>query len=167
MNKARLLGVMVILILGFPRYSRAQGDSSAGAKLEAIFKSAEIPYVKLKDDRYKAVVSISDSESDQFQVYLQTIGNNPNDEQLQVMQMVFFLGAIPEGRTAPTPLLKQINEWNADLTRGSVFIAGSVILYQSSAWLSKTDQNTLINDALVGHFTSQELRKKIEPYLKQ
>jgi hypothetical protein len=159
--------LMALLILGFPSFSKAQTSTAAGAKLEAIFTGAEMPFVKLKDDHYKAVVSIDQNESDRFQVFLETIGNNPNDEQLQVMQIVFFLGAIQEGRSAPTALIKQINEWNGTLARGSVFISGSAIVYQSSAWLSKSDPTTLMNDALVGHFTSQQLRKEIEPYLKQ
>jgi hypothetical protein len=167
MKKAIGLGLMALSIFGLCNFSRAQTGTTAGARLEAIFKGAEMPFVKIKDDHYKAVVSIDENESDRFQVFLEAIGNNPNDEQLQVMQIVFFLGAIPEGRSAPTALIKQINEWNATLARGSVFISGSAVVYQSSAWLAKSDPTTLVNDALVGHFTSQRLRKEIEPYLKQ
>jgi hypothetical protein len=166
-KKTIVLGLLATLFLGFPSFARGQASATAGAKLEAIFKGAEMPFVKLKDDQYKAVVSIDENESDRFQVFLQAIGNNPNDEQLQVMQIVFFLGAIPEGRSAPTALIKQINEWNGTLARGSVFISGSAIVYQSSAWLAKSDSTTLVNDALVGHYTSQQLRKQIEPYIKQ
>ncbi len=167
MKKATVLGLIAVLFCGFPGSTKAQGSASADAKVEALFKGAELPFVKIKDNHYKAVVTISDTESDRFQIFLETIGNDPNDEDLQVMQMVFFLGEIPAGRTPPTALIKQINEWNGTLTRGSVFISGSAIVYQCSAWLSKSDPKTLVNDALVGHFTSQKLRKDIEPYLKQ
>jgi hypothetical protein len=168
MKRALVLGLMVLCAFGPPGRVRAQqGSSTAGSKLEAIFKGAEMPFVKLGDDHYKAVLSIDDNESDRFQVFLQTIGNNPNDDTLQVMQMVFFLGALPKGTATPTALIKQINEWNGSLSRGSVFVLDSVVIYQSSAWLSKSDPTTLVNDALVGHFTSQKLRKEIEPYIKQ
>jgi hypothetical protein len=168
MKRILVIGLAALFSFGFQSPVRAQqGGSSAGTKLEAIFKTAEIPYVKLADDRYKAVVSIDENESDRFQVFLQTIGNNPNDDDLQVMQMIFYLGELPKGTTPPTALIKQINEWNGSLTRGSVFVLDSVIMYQSSAWISKSDSTTLINDALVGHFTSQKLRKEIAPYIKQ
>jgi hypothetical protein len=168
MKRALVLGLMALCTFGPLNGVRAQqGGSPAGAKLETIFKGAEMPFVKLGDDHYKAVLSIDDNESDRFQVFLQTIGNNPNDDALQVMQMVFFLGALPQGTTTPTALIKQINEWNGTLSRGSVFVLDSAVVYQSSAWLSKSDPATLVNDALVGHFTSQKLRKEIEPYIKQ
>jgi hypothetical protein len=168
MKRTLVLGLIALCAFELPgRVQAQQGSSSAGAKLEAIFKGAEMPFVKLGDDHYKAVVSIYDNESDRFQVFLQTIGNNPNDDALQVMQMVFFLGTLPKETTTPTALIRQINEWNGSLSRGSVFVLDSAVVYQSSAWLSKSDPSTLINDALVGHFTSQKLRKEIEPYLKQ
>jgi hypothetical protein len=162
------LGLLAVCVFGLPFSVLAQqGGSTASLKMEAIFKSAELPFVKIADDHYKAVVSIDENESDRFQVFLQTIGNDPKDESLQVMQMVFFLGAVPKGSTPPTALIRKINEWNGSLSRGSVFILDTAIIYQSSTWLAKSDATTLINDALVGHFTSQKLRKEIEPYLKQ
>lgn len=168
MKRTLVLGLIALCAFGLPGCVRAQqGGSSADAKLEAIFKGAEMPFVKLGNDHFKAVVTIDDNESDRFQVFLQTIGSNPNDDALQVMQMVFFLGALPKGTTTPTALIKQINEWNGTLSRGSVFVLDSAVVYQSSGWLSKSDPSTLVNDALVGHFTSQKLRKEIEPYIKQ
>ena len=168
MRRNLVLGLVALCFCGFPGHVEAQaGSSSAGEKLEAVFKGAEMPFVKLGDDHYKAVLTINENESDSFQVFLQTIGNNPNDDTLQVIQMIFFLGALPKGTTPPTALIKQINEWNGSLSRGSIFVLDSVVLYQSSAWLSKSDPTTLINDALVGHFTSQKLRKDVEPYIKQ
>ena len=167
MKKSLVLGLLTFSVFSAGTALPQQTNPSASAKLETIFQAAEMPFVKLGADHYKAVVSIDTNESDSFQVFLQTIGNDPNDVDLQIMQMVFFLGELPKGAAPPNALVKQINEWNSNLSRGSVFILEGVILYQSSAWLSKSDATTLTNDALVGHFTSQKLRKEVELYLKQ
>jgi hypothetical protein len=37
----------------------------------------------------------------------------------------------------------------------------------SSSWLARTDAETLAQDAVLGHYVSQDLRKEIAPYLKQ
>jgi hypothetical protein len=167
MKKFLVLGLLTICVLSAGTALPQQANTSASAKLETIFQAAEMPFVKLGADHYKAVVTIDTNESDSFQVFLQTIGNDPNDADLQIMQMVFFLGALPKGTAPPIALVKQINEWNSCLSRGSIFIVEGVIVYQSSAWLLKSDATTLTNDALVGHFTSQKLRKDVELYLKQ
>jgi hypothetical protein len=95
-----------------------------------------------------------------------TIGNNPNDEKLQVVQLYFLLGQLPKDTPAPIALTKQINEWNANLTVGKVVVIGSAILYTSSSWLSRTDADGLAQDAVLGHYLSKDLRKEIAPYLK-
>ena len=98
-----------------------------------------MPFVKIADSHYAAVVTTNDGVSDRFHVFLSTIGNDPNDEDMQVVQIVFYLGEIPTGASAPIALIKQINEWNGSLSRGSVFIIGQSVVYQSSGWLFKTD----------------------------
>jgi hypothetical protein len=167
MKKSLVLGLLTFGVLLVGTALPQQTNTGASAELETIFQAAEMPFVKLGADHYKAVISVDTNESDSFQVFLQTIGNDPNDADLQIMQMVFFLGELPKGSAPPNALVKQINDWNSNLSRGSVFILEGVILYQSSAWLSKSDATTLTNDALVGHFTSQKLRKEVELYLKQ
>lgn len=140
---------------------------SAADKLESIFKGAEIPYVKLAADHFKVAVTLENNESAQFQVFLQTLGDDPNDPDLQLMQVVFLLGELPKGTTPPAALFKKINDWNNRLSRGSVVMDEGVIIYQSSAWIAKTDAQSLLNDASLGHYSSQTIRKELAPYLKQ
>ena len=83
------------------------------------------------------------------------------------MQIVFYLAEIPKGTTAPIALIKKLNEWNGSMSRGSVFIVGQSVVYQSSDWLFKSDAASLAVEALVGHYSALSLRKEIEPYLKQ
>jgi hypothetical protein len=49
---------------------------------------------------------------------------------------------------------------------GKVVVISSAILYTSSSWLSRTDAEGLVQDAVVGHYSSKDLRKEIAPYLK-
>jgi hypothetical protein len=113
-----------------------------------------------------AVITVEEGESDRFHVYLSTIGNDPNDEKLQVVQLYFLLGTLPKDAPVPIALTKQIAEWNANLTVGKVVVIGSAILYTSSSWLSRTDADGLAQDAVLGHYLSKSLRKEVAPYLK-
>jgi hypothetical protein len=143
-----------------------QPNPKSEARLESLFKADEMPFVKIGDSHYAAVVTDDDGVSDRFHVFLSTVGNDPNDESLQVIQMLFYLGEIPKGSTAPVALVKQMNEWNGSLSRGSVFIVGQSVIYQCSGWLFKTDASSLEIDALIGHVSAVNLRKAVEPYLK-
>jgi|SRR5579864_703879 len=141
-------------------------SQAASQKLEAMLNTAEIPFNKTEDGSYVAVVSVSQNESERFHIQLNYLGDDPNNTRYQVIQMYFLLGQIPKGTSFPPALIKQINQWNADLTMGRVVAVGNVIMYTSSAWLAKTDAETLTLDAALGHFASQDLRKEIAPYLK-
>ena len=114
-----------------------------------------------------AVITVEEGESDRFHVYLSTIGNDPNDEKLQVVQLYFLLGLLPKDTPVPIALTKQIAEWNANLTVGKVVVVGSAVLYTGSSWLSRTDADGLAQDAVLGHYLSKSLRKEVAPYLKQ
>ena len=144
-----------------------QPNPKSEARLESLFKANEMPFVKIADSHYAAVITTDNGDSDRFHVFLSTIGNDPNDDNMQVVQIVFYLGQIPKGSSAPIALIKQINEWNSSLSRGSVYIIGQSVAYQSSGWLFKSDPTSLEIDALVGHFSAVSLRKEVEPYLKQ
>jgi len=147
--------------------AQQQPSQSPGKKLEALFAAAEIPFTKAEEGRYIAVITVEEGESDRFQVFLTALGNDPNNEKLQVIQLYFLLGQLPKGAQVPAALIKQVAEWNANLTLGKVVIISNVILYTSSSWLSRTDADTLAVDAVVGHYASKDLRKNVEPYLKQ
>ncbi len=144
-----------------------QPASKSEDHLESLFKADQLPFVKIADAHYAAVITADNGESDRFQVFLSNVGNDATDETLQVMQIVFYLGEIPKGASAPVALIKQMNEWNGNLSRGSVFIVGQSVIYQSSGWLSKSDAASLAIDALIGHYSAVKLRKEVEPYLKQ
>jgi hypothetical protein len=143
----------------------AQGQS-AGAKLEAILNAAQMPFNKMEDGSYVAVISVDQNESERFHISLDPLGNDPNDTRFQIVQMYFLLGQIAKGSSFPPPLIKQINQWNSELTMGKVFAVGNVIVYATSSWLVKTDAESLAVDATLGHYSSQNLRKEIAPYLK-
>jgi hypothetical protein len=151
---------------GIPASAQPQ-TQTRGAKLEALFTAAQMPFVKTEEGSYVAVITVDEGESDRFHVYQTAIGNDPNDEQLQVVHLYFLLGQLPKDAPVPIALIKQIVEWNAGLTMGKVVILDNTIVYTSSSWLSKTDADSLSLDALVGHYASKKLRKDIEPYLKQ
>ncbi len=159
--------VCAILWPVLPAAAQQQPSSqSSGKKLEALFTTAEIPFTKAEEGRYIAVITVEEGESDRFQVFLTALGNDPNNEKLQVIQLYFLLGQLPKGAQVPAALIKQVAEWNANLTLGKVVILGNAILYTSSSWLSRTDADTLAVDAVVGHYASKDLRKNVEPYLK-
>jgi hypothetical protein len=65
-----------------------QPNPKSEARLESLFKAGQMPFVKIGDSHYAAVVTTDDGVSDRFHVFLSTIGNDPNDEALQVIQMV-------------------------------------------------------------------------------
>jgi hypothetical protein len=136
-------------------------------KLDAMLNAAEIPFNKSEEGSYVAVISMSQSESERFHIQLNYLGNDPNNEKYQVIQIYFLLGQIPKGTSFPPALIKQINQWNSNLTMGRVIAFDTVVMYTSSSWLAKTDADTLAMDAVLGHYASQDLRKEIAPYLKQ
>lgn len=146
----------------------AQGQSSAASRrIESLFKAAQIPYTSSEEGSYVAVVTVEEGESDRFHVYLSTLGSDPNNEKLQIVQLYFLLGALPKGTPVPVALTKQIAEWNANLTMGKIVVISDAILYTSSEWLSRTDADTLAQDAVLAHYVSKDLRKEVAPYLKQ
>lgn len=144
----------------------AAQSQSAGTKLEAILNAAQMPFNKMEDGSYVAVISVDQNESERFHISLNHLGNDPNDAQLQIVQMYFLLGQIPKGSSFPPALIKQINQWNSELTMGKVFAVGNVIVYATSSWLLKTDAESLSVDATLGHYSSQDLRREVAPYLK-
>jgi hypothetical protein len=150
-----------------PALYGADQPQKPSSKLEAMLNAAEMPFNKTGEGRYIAVISVDQNESERFHIQLNYLGNDPNDEHYQIVQMYFLLGQIPKGSTFPTALIKQINEWNSNLTMGRVVAAGTVIMYASSSWLAKTDADTLALDAALGHYASENLRKEVAPYLKQ
>jgi hypothetical protein len=153
-------------LLGSTFLGAQKQPQASSKKIETLFKTAEIPFTSSEEGSYVAVITVEEGESDRFHVYVSTIGNNPNDEKLQVVQLYFLLGQLPKDTPAHIALTKQINEWNANLTVGKVVVIGSAILYTSSSWLSRTDADGLAQDAVLGHYLSKDLRKEIAPYLK-
>lgn len=141
-------------------------NQSAGTKLEAILNTAQIPFNRTEDGSYVAVISVDQNESDRFHISLSHLGNDPNDARFQIVQLYFLLGQIPKGSSFPPALIKQINQWNSELTMGKVFAVGNVIVYATSSWLIRTDAESLAVDATLGHYSSQDLRKEVAPYLK-
>jgi hypothetical protein len=169
MRSVRLLALF-LAVLGavLPAASQKQpAQQPAGKKLEVLFTTAEIPFTKPEEGSYVAVITVEDNESERFHVLLTTIGSDPNNEKLQVIQMYFLLGRVPKDTQVPIALIKQIAEWNASLTLGKVAVFNNAVMYMSSSWLARTDAETLAQDAVLGHYVSQDLRKEIAPYLKQ
>jgi hypothetical protein len=172
MRKLILVG-LVCIVLGAAsvamaqQQGQAQQTPQAGKKLEALFNAAEMPFTKSEEGNYIAVISVDQNESERFHVGLNSLGNDPNDEKYQIIRMYFLIGQIPKGASFSPALIKQINQWNANLTMGRVIAVGSVIMYTSSSWLARTDADTLALDAALGHYASQDLRKEVAPYLKQ
>jgi hypothetical protein len=144
-----------------------QQPPQAGKKLEALFNTAEMPFTKSEEGSYIAVITVEQNESERFNVGLSSLGNDPNDERYQIVRMYFFLGQIPKGTSFTPALIKQINQWNVNLTMGRVIAVGNAVVYTSSSWLARTDANMLALDAALGHYASVDLRKELVPYLKQ
>jgi hypothetical protein len=154
-------------LLGSTLFAAQTQSPASSKKIEALFKAAEIPFTSSEEGSYVAVITVEEGESDRFHVYLSSLGNDPNNEKLQIVQLYFLLGALPKGSPVPIALTKQIAEWNANLTMGKIVVIGSAILYTSSEWLSRTDADTLAQDAVLAHYVSKDLRKEVAPYLKQ
>jgi hypothetical protein len=162
-----MYAVLVSLMPGAALAQQQPGKQSAAQKLEALLNAADIPFNKPEEGNYYAVISVSQNESEKFHIHLSYLGDDANNEQYQLIQMYFLLGQIPKGASFPPALIKQINVWNANLTVGRVIAVGTVVLYVSNSWLAHTDADSLVQDAALGHYVSEDLRKEIAPYLKQ
>jgi len=160
------LAALSCALLASTLLAAQQQPQVSGKKIEALFKAAEIPFTSSEEGSYVAVITVEEGESDRFHVYLTSIGNDPNDEKLQIVQLYFLLGLLPKDTQTPIALTKQIAEWNGNLSIGKVVVIGSAILYTSSSWLSRTDADALAQDAVLGHYVSKDLRKEVAPYLK-
>jgi len=167
MRKVAVVALVYALLGSILPAAVQEQRQQPGKKLEALFTTAEIPFTKPEEGRYVAVITVEEGESDRFHVYLSALGNDPDDEKLQVIRIYFLLGQLPKDTPVPTALTKQIAQWNANLTLGKVVVIGDAILYTSSSWLSRTDAETLALDAALGHYASKDLRKEVAPYLKQ
>jgi hypothetical protein len=167
-NNMRKVAVVALgcVLLGSTLLTAQKQSQVSAKKIEALFKTAQIPFTSSEEGSYVAVITIEEGESDRFHAYLTSIGNDPNDEKLQIVQLYFLLGLLPKDTQTPIALTKQIAEWNANLSVGKVVVIGSAILYTSSSWLSRTDADALAQDAVLGHYLSKDLRKEIAPYLK-
>jgi hypothetical protein len=167
-KKMRKVAVVALgcVLLGSTLLAAQKQPQASGKKIEALFKTAQIPFTSSEEGRYVAVITVEEGESDRFHVYLASIGNDPNDEKLQIVQLYFLLGQLPKATQTPIALTKQIAEWNANLSVGKVVVISNAILYSSSSWLSRTDADALAQDAVLGHYLSKDLRKEIAPYLK-
>ena len=149
---------------GTQKQSQAQ---PSGKKLEALFTAAEMPFTRTEDGRYIAVITVENNESERFYVSLDALGDDVNNEKLQYISMDFLLGQFPKGATPSTAFIKQMAQWNANLTFGKVIVVGNAVVYTTTTWLAHTDAETLGLDAALGHYVSQDLRKEVTPYLKQ
>lgn len=174
--KLALTGTILVLVLSATAQQQNQQQNQpqqrpqnqqATAKLEAILNKAQIPFTKTPDGTYVAVISVDQNESERFHIDLVYLGNDPNDARYQLVQMYFLLAQLEKGASFPPALLKQVNQWNANLTVGKILVYGNVMVYNSTSWLERTDAEYLALDATLGHYSSQDLRKEIAPYLKQ
>ncbi|HWZ43226.1 MAG TPA: hypothetical protein VNW97_07100 [Candidatus Saccharimonadales bacterium] len=147
---------------------KAAASKPAGsAKLEELLNAAEIPFNRAEEGHYAAVFSTGQNESEKFHIYLEHLGDDPNQERLQFYRMYFLLGQMPNGVAVPSALIKQINAWNTNLSMGKVIAVEGSIMYVCTAWLFQADASSLVQDAAVGHYASDDLRKSVAPYLKQ
>ncbi len=133
--------------------------------LEALFTTAEMPFTKLEDGRYFAVVTV-DQESERFQVIQGSMGNDPKEVSLQFVRLYFKLGDLPQGGQLSAPLAKQMNTWNSNLSTGKVVVIEKTVWYTSFLWLDRTDAQALEREAVIGHLDCNDLRKELAPYLK-
>jgi hypothetical protein len=159
-----LLGSTLLAAQTQPQVAQTQPQAPA-KKIEALFKTAQIPFTSSSEANYVAVITAED-ESERFHVYVSTFGDDPNNEKLQVAQLYFVLGSLPKDTPVPLALTKQIAEWNVNMRVGKVIVANNSILYTDSLWLSRTDADGLNWVAAVGHYISKSLRKDVAPYLK-
>jgi len=166
-----LTAVLAFTLLALPGSTATQQGgqrptSEAGRKLEAMLYVLQVPFQRSGENGYVAVISVGQNESERFFIQLGAVGGDPNNERLQIIQMYFLLGQIPQGAAFPPQLIKKINQWNSSLPMGRVIAADNTITYSNSAWLSKTDADTLGLDATFGHYASRDLRREVELYLK-
>jgi len=141
-------------------------SAQAAKTIEGLFTAAEMPFTKIEEGKYYAVVTV-DQESERFQVIEDSLGNDPKDVKFQFIRLYFSLGTLPKGTQLSAPLAKQINVWNGNLTTGKVIVFESNVWYTSFLWLDRVDAETLDKEAVIGHFNCHSLRKELAPYLKQ
>jgi hypothetical protein len=169
MTKKTAVGVLVAALLGMilPAAAQNKGATSAEKKLESLLQAAEIPFTKAGDTRYVAVVTV-DQDSERFQLTIQPLGDDDSaNEELYLVQMYFALGALPEGEQLSAALARQMVTWNSNLTVCKVIRIDNVFFLTATAWLMKTDSDTLALDAVLAHMTAKNLRKELAPYLKE
>ncbi len=168
MTKKTAVGVLVAVLLGMilPAAAQNKGAKSAEKKLESLLQAAEIPFTKAGDTRYVAVVTV-DQDSERFQLTIQPLGDDTANEELYLVQMYFALGALPEGEQLSAALARQMVTWNSNLTVCKVIRIDNVFFLTATAWLMKTDSDTLALDAVLAHMTAKNLRKELAPYLKE
>src|SRR5947199_5645730 len=65
-------------------------------KLEALLTAAEMPFTRMEEGRYIAVITVEDDESEKFYVSIGSLGDDPNDEKGQVITTDFLLGRLPQ-----------------------------------------------------------------------
>jgi hypothetical protein len=171
MTKQTAVVVLALALFGTISPAAAQNKgaktpNNAGKKLESLLQAAEIPFTKAGDTRYIAVVTV-DQDSERFQLTIQPLGDDTANDELYIVQMYFALGALPEGAQLSAALARQMVTWNSNLTVCKVIRMDNVFFLTATAWLMKTDSDTLALDAVLAHMTAKNLRKELAPYLKQ
>src|ERR1700739_2368462 len=98
-------------LLGSSLLAAQKQSPASGKKIETLFKAAEIPFTSSEEGSYVAVITVEEGESDRFHVYLSSLGNDPNNEKLQIVQLYFLLGALPKASPVPiTGSLRAVSE---------------------------------------------------------
>lgn len=106
MKKMMMTGLACAILTSFwsavAQQKTQQQYAQAGKKLEAMLNTAEIPFNKSEDGSYIGVISVGQNESERFHIQLNYLGNDPNTERYQIIQMYFLLGQIPQGWFVPS-----------------------------------------------------------------
>jgi hypothetical protein len=89
---------LILAVLGPVMPALAQNNpqpkQTAGQRLEKLLNEAELPFTKREENSYVTVITMEENESERFEVFLTSLGDDPNNERLQVIQMYFVVGRL-------------------------------------------------------------------------
>lgn len=139
----------------------------AADKISDLLNELGVPSADAGDGMRKVLLDLGDGRSETFFVRPIQLGDDPNNEELRLMQVVSIVTRFPEELKVPGPALGKLNEFNGMISSGRLTTWPGAVVYMSQLWWKTANAQTLASELFLAAANLGEMRKALEPYFKE
>ncbi len=140
--------------------------AQAAGRVEVLLNEVGVPSADVGDGVRKAVIEL-EGKSETALVRTQQLGNDPANDKLKVIQIIFVITRIAEDAKPSAAALAKINEYNVNLTIGKVAVWPGAVVYTHDLWYSTADAETFGTSLVVGALNAASLREALAPFFSE